>query len=213
MQLTVNSKGTLLILFWSISSLLLSKLTAQVNLIPQNCNNLEVNLLMANTSSASLIYSLEKEVAPEVWKEYDKRKRKGEREIFEDLERGIYRAKCILPSGYFAKRNNMNSVLVSAAYEIGDCDSLSKGNKIAIQNISISPNPASKKIKIEINPDLLNKEFIQIHLSDLNGKRLKKILLDSSSTEIEISNLNAGIYLLQLMNDEVTIHIEKLVVL
>jgi len=210
---TINQRIRLTILFWGVSSLLLNILTAQIDLSPRNCNSLEVNLLVANMSSTGLVYSLEKRIAPEVWKEYCKRKRDGEKEIFQDLEKGIYRAKCILPSGYFAKENNTNSVLVSAAYEIKNCAASSKENRMAIQSISVSPNPARKRIKILISPDLLNKKAIQIHLSDLNGKQLKRIPLHSSSTEIEISSLNSGIYLLQVLDDEVLIHTEKLVIL
>ena len=209
----INQKISLTILFWGISSLLFNTLTAQIELSPQNCNSLEVSLLAANTSSTALVYSLERRIAPEVWKEYDKRKINGNKEVFQHLEEGVYRAKCILPSGYFAKANNRNSVLVSTAYEIKNCNALSKENRTAIQKISVFPNPTRRKIKVLIPADLLNKKSLQIHLSDLTGKQLMKAPLHSGSTEIELSNLDSGIYLLQLMDGEVAIHIEKLVVL
>ncbi len=74
---------------------------------------------------------------------------------------------------------------------------------VRVVNVSLSDN----KVKIYPNPtqDIINLEFVaglyhQIQVTDSNGKIIKQISLDSSTTQttISLSNVASGIYLIRL---------------
>jgi hypothetical protein len=68
------------------------------------------------------------------------------------------------------------------------------------QNISIYPNPAKKTITIQLQQiSLTNNNVLTVY--DNHGQLLLKQNLSQQKTEINISNLSKGLYLLKLEND------------
>ncbi len=65
-------------------------------------------------------------------------------------------------------------------------------------DLSLYPNPAVDRIAIHSNIDNLNSAGIQI--SDLQGRVYRNIFFDIMPSEIEISDLPAGIYIFRLEN-------------
>ena len=74
--------------------------------------------------------------------------------------------------------------------------------KLAQVEMKIYPNPATEKITLEIS----NFEKLQtgvFKLYNLNGQLLKECPVHSVSTELSLSGLSAGVYLLKVfMNDK-----------
>jgi hypothetical protein len=64
------------------------------------------------------------------------------------------------------------------------------------QQLTVYPNPAKNKLNIVSSSQFFN----AINLFDVNGKEVAKQLLVQPTKEIglEVSNLNNGIYLLQV---------------
>ncbi len=79
-----------------------------------------------------------------------------------------------------------------------------------INAIKIYPNPANNNLFIELKNIQGNTSIL---IRDIQGKALLKTEIDSNSavTQIDISNLKTGIYLIQLTNEDRT-HLKKLIV-
>jgi len=76
----------------------------------------------------------------------------------------------------------------------GNTLSTKKYNKSEIK-ISFYPNPAQKELTIQSNTFDLSKNVVY-RISDINGKTVKKGIVNSK--KINIENLNHGVYLVNL---------------
>jgi uncharacterized delta-60 repeat protein len=74
--------------------------------------------------------------------------------------------------------------------------------------VSLFPNPAKDIISVTINSDITNGDII---IYDVNGKLITSEAF-SGSTKIDVSSFSSGIYMIQLKADNVTSHIEKIVI-
>ncbi len=66
--------------------------------------------------------------------------------------------------------------------------------------INIFPNPAADKITIENK--MLNKETI-LTISNINGQELMRQQIIGKDTQVDISNLNSGVYFFKLITDKI----------
>ncbi len=88
----------------------------------------------------------------------------------------------------FANVSDVFSLNVLQSISINDVDS---------NNIKIYPNPTSDFLYIS-----LNKGFSNIQVIDVAGKMIKNIQVnDSNNLEINVSNINSGIYFVKFIND------------
>ncbi|MBA7519818.1 hypothetical protein ES705_11906 [subsurface metagenome] len=78
-------------------------------------------------------------------------------------------------------------------------------NNISLENIEIWPNPADNKLFIK--SDMI-KENVTISILTLDGKILMNKRNSILNTEIDISTLNKGMYILRLNNDNKTIYMK-----
>ncbi len=74
--------------------------------------------------------------------------------------------------------------------------------------VNTFPNPVIDRLKVEIE-GIDETQVINYSIIDLNGRKLDANVL--SNTEIVTSNLNSGIYILQLFSAEEIIHTEKFI--
>ncbi|MEA4936326.1 MAG: cohesin domain-containing protein [Paludibacter sp.] len=77
-------------------------------------------------------------------------------------------------------------------------------------NVSISnegylcyPNPAKEKIKVRISENEIGKTYFMLY--DIPGKLIKNNILHSRETEINLSDIAEGIYLIRIQSDKKTI--------
>jgi hypothetical protein len=73
---------------------------------------------------------------------------------------------------------------------------------ISSKNISISPNPASDKLIIDLSS--LNDKFAAVNIHDLQGKLVKSVeeVLVGSNSAIDVSDIPKGNYLLKVSSKE-----------
>jgi hypothetical protein len=76
-----------------------------------------------------------------------------------------------------------------------NCGCLAGIDEEIINEINISPNPTTSKINVKSSLELIGKEFI---IYDQLGKAIKSGIITSEETEIDLSNLTEGIYLLKV---------------
>ena len=74
-------------------------------------------------------------------------------------------------------------------------------------NLTASPNPFQNKIKLEFTLEKIS--TVQIHLYDSLGRLIQSFSRSTKnagtqSTELEIRNLNRGIYIISLQTDDHT---------
>ncbi len=74
--------------------------------------------------------------------------------------------------------------------------------------VSLFPNPAKDIINVTINSGITNGDII---IYDVNGKLITSQEFNGS-TKIDVSSFSSGIYMIQLKADNVTSHIEKIVI-
>jgi|GEM_PF-5793760 len=67
-----------------------------------------------------------------------------------------------------------------------------------IPQISVTPNPTNSTIAIRYPVNMMP---TQIHLTDLNGRRLITVQGTTGETNLNLSNIPEGIYLVQLINE------------
>jgi len=73
-------------------------------------------------------------------------------------------------------------------------------NNLAIDEISIYPNPANDFINIK------NARGSEIMILDLMGREQMYINCENDNQQVSISNLDSGIYLIRILNDGNTIN-------
>jgi hypothetical protein len=89
---------------------------------------------------------------------------------------------------------------------------------VSIENIertsnklTIFPNPCQDKFTIQI-PEMLG-QICRFHISDINGRKIKDGIITGQLGNIDVSDLNPGIYFVEVRNEVNTIQREKLIVL
>ena len=73
-----------------------------------------------------------------------------------------------------------------------------------INDIQVFPNPAGKYIMFNGIDEQTN-----VDLFNISGKRVKSIIVDSSDSQINVSNLSNGVYLARINNNKTTLFIKK----
>ena len=79
-----------------------------------------------------------------------------------------------------------------------NCNCMAGVSDLNEAEFSISPNPATSKISVKSNTELIGSQFI-IH--DKLGKEVKSGIITSEDTEIDLSNLTQGMYLFKISAD------------
>ncbi|HNF72240.1 MAG TPA: T9SS type A sorting domain-containing protein, partial [Chitinophagaceae bacterium] len=78
--------------------------------------------------------------------------------------------------------------------------------------VSIYPNPASSTLNIDFYSEHILST--RIKLSDMSGRTIKQVLLQSNAgmnnVKVDLSELAAGLYTVQIFNDEILEHVEKI---
>ena len=80
-------------------------------------------------------------------------------------------------------------------------------NELQSSQISIYPNPATDKITIEIAAGLASS---QLSIINLNGEEVLTRQITQPKTQIDISNLPSGVYIVRLTNDK-TVEVRKII--
>ena len=96
-----------------------------------------------------------------------------------------------------------------AVYDNFDLPSLiTNQTEISKSLIKIYPNPVFNTVNIEV-PQFINYAVLKIY--NINGKEIIRNEMQSSSTQIDMSNLNSGIYMLKIFtnNQEIVCKIVK----
>ncbi len=75
---------------------------------------------------------------------------------------------------------------------------LSNGSDINESNIAVYPNPAANNITIQVTEDLVNATFI---MTDISGKQVMNSRITSIQSEIDLSELNNGQYILSIQTE------------
>jgi hypothetical protein len=73
-----------------------------------------------------------------------------------------------------------------------------------INDIQVFPNPAGKYIMFNGIDEQTN-----VDLFNISGKRVKSIIVDSSDSQIDVSNLSNGVYLARINNNKTTLFVKK----
>lgn len=69
-------------------------------------------------------------------------------------------------------------------------------NELSGNPIQIYPNPASEQLSIYLSS--ASSDEFQVVLTDLSGREVKRAILQSAKNEVELQNLENGLYLLQM---------------
>ncbi len=78
-----------------------------------------------------------------------------------------------------------------------------------IQNINIYPNPANNNVFIEIPSNFLISKLI-LTISDINGRQIIEQQISFEKTEVNITNLPKGVYVVKVFNNN-NVLVKKLV--
>ncbi len=73
--------------------------------------------------------------------------------------------------------------------------------------VNVYPNPTSSILHIELNSDI--EHLLSIKLSDLSGRLIKEIKTTNNVSQIDMSNIAIGMYLLQVEQDNQIISTQK----
>ncbi|TVQ85655.1 MAG: T9SS C-terminal target domain-containing protein [Bacteroidetes bacterium] len=80
-----------------------------------------------------------------------------------------------------------------------------------LQAIKVYPNPAENHFTLNINPQYLKSNTnLRYYLYDVTGRKILSGLISDNQTRINISNVQTGIYLLQLVSSEKILGTAKL---
>lgn len=79
-----------------------------------------------------------------------------------------------------------------------------------VKNITIYPNPAKNHVNITFS----NSNYQDLHISiyDIQGKLQKTRSLESNNSMISISDLNSGIYILKIADNENVLKMDRLII-
>ena len=102
----------------------------------------------------------------------------------------------------------LNNVSVNQSIIIVEGETLSIENS-SIEDFRIYPNPADDFVTVETSVSL---EGAIISLFDVNGRRVLNYKKNTENNKIDISNLNAGEYILRIVSSEGNVLSEKLLI-
>jgi len=108
----------------------------------------------------------------------------------------------------FYDESNTNDS-ISVIYEFVTIPGLRTFVYANVPSLSVYPNPSVDYLTIEMN-DLQLKQTVVV-LYDAIGRVVKTQLVTSNSTKMDVNNLEQGTYYLQILNDNKTIGVRKLV--
>lgn len=94
------------------------------------------------------------------------------------------------------------------------CDTLNLSNNLELNKkyqISVSPNPAHHQITLEIKNDFSKELFFQ--LFDVNGRKVKMKEIVAATQQIDLKDLEAGLYFYQIVEGGRTIKVDKIVIM
>ena len=101
-----------------------------------------------------------------------------------------------------------NSTGVQAIYHTQNTVSISKFNQHN-SIFSIYPNPASSKLFIR---DLKNRKLLSVNMTNLLGQQIMSKMLTNYETEVDISHLDTGVYLIRIYDEnKLIVHSEKII--
>ena len=119
------------------------------------------------------------------------------------IEQGGGLGTTIVKFTYWDNANPTDEVSFTSTVIVGESDVKDEQSK----SIAISPNPATDFINLNLSQVNAN----SVNLSDLNGKLLKSVELQNG-TNINISDLNNGIYVISFYKDGLLVKTEKFIV-
>lgn len=77
--------------------------------------------------------------------------------------------------------------------------------------ITFSPNPVLDYLKVEFNfPKFDEEQFVIVY--DIEGKLIKKIKINSTATQIDLSDIDSGLYIIKVTDKDKVIKYEKIIV-
>ncbi|MCL1850925.1 MAG: T9SS type A sorting domain-containing protein [Bacteroidetes bacterium] len=82
-----------------------------------------------------------------------------------------------------------------------DGGGITEENEISNNLFSIYPNPANNYVEIILSDAALAKSTVTAQIYNTQGALLKNLQLYSRKTQIDISNLSKGLYLVKIAND------------
>lgn len=95
-----------------------------------------------------------------------------------------------LPEGWFGDPDDVTAVVTVM-------EGITSVNKPKDVEVSVFPNPASEVLNVESSEVIKN-----IRLTDISGKIVKYVIVDSTGARINLSNMEAGIYLMEMQTAE-----------
>ncbi len=118
----------------------------------------------------------------------------------------VYFAKCMV--------NALGSTksLITPSFPYSGGTIVKRESQESLSAFKLSPNPATASVNISV-PGKYNDQQLSIHILDLMGNRVKSInLYGQSQSNIDLSGLASGIYLVSIYQNSERITSEKLVV-
>ena len=157
-----------------------------------------------------LTFSLEKEVAPNVWKKIKQVKTNSPEAVFKQVEKGVYRATSIATASIGKNRTRIHGHekkfksdydgFSSNVVEVASCQGMADlGFKASSTNIMIRPNPVNDVIYLS-NLPVQNGELTAF-IYDLGGRILLTQQIGTSASEIRVTDILEGVYFLKVQTD------------
>jgi hypothetical protein len=112
---------------------------------------------------------------------------------------------------FFDQANPTDSTWVDVIFNIQNPNSLSVNESKIETSLKVFPNPATTELTIKLNSKEENK---RIEMMDLLGKKIysKMVKNEDSITQIDTSNLKAGIYLVSITSNKKAVRTEKVII-
>jgi len=76
--------------------------------------------------------------------------------------------------------------------------------------VEVFPNPASDRFTVAVN-NSTSEKGIELHVFDLSGREIKRLMLANEKEEVDISDLCQGVYILKLTQNSKLVYTSKLV--
>ena len=83
----------------------------------------------------------------------------------------------------------------------------STAGHIDASGLTLFPNPASSSVKIMLKDE----KIMELEIADLKGLVKMKVMPESSETDVDISALESGMYIIKSRSNNSTIHYRKLI--
>ena len=110
----------------------------------------------------------------------------------------------IFPDFDLTGRTQDNIIYIDNVYDLGtNSTSIIEENKLSIQ---LSPNPSSDHIKLIINQELLNVQYV---LTNQLGKVVDRGMLTDLSTILDMTKHKQGLYFIQIGENKAPLKIIK----